>query len=37
LCLCVNYSADLADISFNTDQQSIDEIYSALKEQNIIY
>ena len=37
ICLCVNYSADLADISFNTDQQSIDEIYSALKEQNIIY
>ena len=37
LCLCVNYSADLADISFNTDQQSLDEIYSALKEQNIIY
>jgi len=37
LCLCVNYSADLADISFNTDQQSIDEIYSALKEKNIIY
>ena len=37
LCLCVNYSADLADISFNTDQQSLDEIYSALKEQKIIY
>ena len=37
ICLCVNYSADLADINFNTDQQSIDEIYSALKEQNIIY
>jgi bifunctional enzyme CysN/CysC len=37
LCLCVNYSADLADISFNTDQQSLDDIYSALKEQNIIY
>jgi len=37
LCLCVNYSADLADISFNTDLQSIDDIYSALKEQHIIY
>ncbi len=37
LCLCVNYSADLADISFNTDLQSLDDIYSALKEKNIIY
>jgi bifunctional enzyme CysN/CysC len=37
LCLCVNYSADLADISFNTDLQSTDDIYSALKEQHIIY
>jgi bifunctional enzyme CysN/CysC len=37
LCVCVNYSADLADISFNTDQHSLDEIYSALKEQKIIY
>ena len=37
LCLCVNYSADLADIDFNTDLQSIDDIYSALKEQHIIY
>ncbi len=35
--LCVNVSADQADISFNTDQQSIDDIYSALKEQNIVY
>ena len=37
LCLCVNVSADQVDISFNTDQQSIDDIYSALKEQNIVY
>jgi bifunctional enzyme CysN/CysC len=37
VCLCVNYSADLADISFNTDLQSLDDIYSALKEQHIIY
>lgn len=37
VCLCVNYSADLADISFNTDLQSLDDIYSALKEQKIIY
>ena len=32
ICLCVNYSIDLADISFNTDKQSIDDNYSALKE-----
>ena len=37
LCLCFNVSADQVDISFNTDQQSIDDIYSALKEQNIVY
>ncbi|MDD5320246.1 MAG: sulfate adenylyltransferase subunit CysN [Methylococcales bacterium] len=37
ICLCVNYSADLADISFDTDKQSIDDIYSAMKEQKIIY
>ncbi|MFI3222538.1 MAG: sulfate adenylyltransferase subunit CysN, partial [Methylococcaceae bacterium] len=37
VCLCVNYSADLADISFNTDLHSLDDIYSALKEQHIIY
>ena len=37
ICLCINYSADLADISFDTDKQSIDDIYSALKEQKVIY
>jgi bifunctional enzyme CysN/CysC len=37
ICLCVNYSADLADISFDTDKQSIDDIYSILKERKIIY
>ncbi|MGR8998956.1 MAG: sulfate adenylyltransferase subunit CysN [Gammaproteobacteria bacterium] len=37
ICLCVNYSADLADINFDTDKQSIDDIYSILKEQKIIY
>jgi bifunctional enzyme CysN/CysC len=36
ICLCVNYSTDLADISFDTDKQSIDDIYSALKEQKVI-
>ncbi len=37
ICLCVNYSADLADIDFDTDKLSIDDIYSALKEKKIIY
>ena len=37
ICLCVNYSIDLADINFDTDKQSIDDIYSILKEQKIIY
>ena len=37
ICLCVNYSANLADISFDTDKHPIDDIYSVLKEQKIIY
>jgi bifunctional enzyme CysN/CysC len=37
ICLCVNYSADLADINFDTDKQSIDDIYSALKELKVVY
>ncbi len=37
ICLCVNYSADLADINFDTDQQTLDDIYSALKEQKVVY
>lgn len=37
ICLCVNYSANLADMSFDSDTQAVDEIYSALKDQNIIY
>ena len=37
ICLCVNYSADLADINFDTDKHSIDDIYSILKEKKIIY
>ncbi|MGZ4969927.1 MAG: elongation factor 1-alpha C-terminal domain-related protein, partial [Methylobacter sp.] len=35
--LCVNCSADLADIGFNSDTLAIDDIYSALKDQKIIY
>jgi bifunctional enzyme CysN/CysC len=37
ICLCVNYSQVLADIGFDCDAQSIDEIYNALKDQKIIY
>jgi len=35
--LCVNCSADLVDISFDSDTLAIDDIYSALKDQKIIY
>ena len=37
ICLCVNYSANLADIGFDSDTQAVDEIYSALKDQKVIY
>ncbi|WP_432744821.1 sulfate adenylyltransferase subunit CysN [Methylobacter sp. G7] len=37
LCLCVNYSANLADISFDSDAVDIDTIYSALKDRKVIY
>jgi bifunctional enzyme CysN/CysC len=37
ICLCVNYSANLADIGFDSDTQAVDDIYSALKDQKIIY
>lgn len=37
ICICVNGSADLADIDFDADKRSIDDIYSALKDKKIIY
>jgi bifunctional enzyme CysN/CysC len=37
ICLCINYSANLADINFDTDKQSIDDIYNALKEEKIVF
>jgi len=37
ICLCVNYSANLADIGFDSDTQAVDDIYSALKNQKIIH
>ncbi|MDO9169714.1 MAG: sulfate adenylyltransferase subunit CysN [Methylobacter sp.] len=35
--LCVNDSANLADMSFDTDVVDIDTIYSALKDRKVIY
>ena len=35
--LCVNDSANLADIGFDSDSQAIDAIYSTLKDKKIIY
>ena len=37
ICLCVNNNGAQADIQFDTDSQSLDTIYNALKEQKIIY
>jgi bifunctional enzyme CysN/CysC len=37
ICISVNSDPRLADIEFNTDEQSIDDIYSELKVQKIIY
>jgi bifunctional enzyme CysN/CysC len=37
ICLCTNYTHGMADISFYTDKQSIDEIYSDLKGHKIIH
>jgi sulfate adenylyltransferase large subunit len=37
ICLTVDTTSDLTDISFECDKQSIDDIYTALKEQQIIY
>jgi bifunctional enzyme CysN/CysC len=37
ICLCINYTIGVAEINFDTDRQSIDEIYNLLKEQKVIY
>jgi bifunctional enzyme CysN/CysC len=37
ICLCVNSSADLVDISFDTDTETLDGIYDKLKQEKIIY
>ena len=37
IALVVTQSTDSVDLSFDTEQQSIDDIYSALKEQDIVH
>ena len=37
ICLIVTDSVDFADLHFNTNQQAIDDIYSALKDQKVVY
>jgi bifunctional enzyme CysN/CysC len=37
ICLCVNYSDVLADISFDSDTTAMDDIYNTLKDRKIIY
>jgi len=37
ICLCVNDSDNLADIGFDTDMQTIDDIYNTLKDKKVIY
>jgi bifunctional enzyme CysN/CysC len=35
--LLTDSNADLAELIFDTDKQTLDEIYTLLKEQKIIY
>ena len=37
ICLCVTDSTAIADLTFDSDHQSIDEIYTVLKDQAIVY
>lgn len=37
ICLCVNATENVADLYFDTDQQSLDSIYNLLKDNKIIY
>jgi bifunctional enzyme CysN/CysC len=37
LALCVNVQTDLVDISFNCNEQVLDDIYNVLKAQTIIH
>jgi len=37
ICLSINNNSRSCDISFDCDNQSIDDIFSSLKDQNVIY
>jgi len=37
ICLCVNSSIALSDVSFDCEQFSLDDIYASLKDQKIIF
>jgi len=37
LCLCLNGSVLQADVAFNCDEQSVDEIYAAMKNRGLIH
>ncbi len=37
ICLCVTDRTDIADITFDSEHQSIDEFYTVLKDQAIVY
>ena len=37
IALTLNSATDIADLVFDTDQQSLADIYTALKAQKIIY
>jgi bifunctional enzyme CysN/CysC len=37
ICLCVTDSVDFSDLHFDTNQEAIDDIYSALKDQKVVY
>ncbi|MGR9115790.1 MAG: sulfate adenylyltransferase subunit CysN [Gammaproteobacteria bacterium] len=37
LCLCIDMESELADLVFDTESLSIDEIYATLKKQKVIF
>jgi bifunctional enzyme CysN/CysC len=37
ICLCVNASAELVDVSLDTNILALDDIYSLLKDKKIIF
>ena len=37
LCLCIDMENEKADLAFNAESLSVDEIYAALKQQKVIF